>query len=369
MPAKSKTNIRLSSAVQRYLDRIRNEKQSATSQYTARYALARFQKAVATKGDPDPYVHLITDSDMDTYFYGAGGISENIKSVSLNRYRSVLVQFFRYAEDLRWTDISPMAGIKPARPDQPVSRLLLSATEMVQLLDMCGNPIERIGCSLGMNTGLRANDIRHLTVFDANLNNGTIQTEIRKTKKLDIKPITMELDVELHRWLDIYADIAGLPSRHDLPNEWRLVPTYRNAAPRERSQYGVVPNTSVNPKTNEVWVHGHPWVLVQRPLAKLGYPTKGEGFHTLRRSSARALFESLRDANEGRDHALMIVKDFLNHASTAQTEHYLGLNQERTMRDALLRGKSFLPQLASKQQNAEGVSHVNGGRQTMRPAS
>ena len=82
----------------------------------------------------------------------------------------------------------------------------------------------------------------------------------------------------------------------------------------------------------------------------MGYPTKGEGFHTLRRSSARAFFESLRERGEGRDHALMIVKDFLNHASVAQTEHYLGLNQERTIRDALLKDQPFLTRLAGDEQ-------------------
>ena len=212
MPSKSKHNIRLSSAVQRYLDRIRNEKQSERTIYTATAVLSRLKKGLWTKKDPDPWVHLITDTVMDNYCYGPGGIAENIKSVSFNRYRSVLVQFFRYCEDLRWCDESPMLGIRPARPDQAVSRLLLSATEMVMMLDLAVNPIERVGLSLGMNTGLRGNDIRHLTVFDANLTNGVIQTEIRKTKKLDIKPITMELDTELHRYLDIYAEMTGYPS-------------------------------------------------------------------------------------------------------------------------------------------------------------
>jgi len=362
MSSKSKFNIRLSSAVARYLDRIKHEGQSKTSQKTAYYALHRLQKAVATRSDPDPYVHLITDVMMDDYCYGPDGLragsdrwgnKQTIAAVSFNRYRSVLVNFFNHAELMRWTDLSPMAGIRPARPDTPTEKLLLSATEMVSLLEVASNPIERIGCALGMNTGLRSNDVRHLTVFDANLNNGTIQTEIRKTHKLDVKPMTMELESELVRWLDIYAEMTGHRHRSELPNDYLLVPSYRNTAPNETRKWKAVPRPTD--------VHSKPWVLVQRPLAALGYKTRGQGFHTLRRSSARALFESLRASGDGRDHALMIVKDFLNHASVTQTEAYLGLSHERVMRDALLRGKSFLGKLASNEQ-----SELSGGEKVHR---
>lgn len=341
MPPRSKTNLRLSEAVEKYLTRISNEGQSNSSQYTARHALARFQKTVATKRDPDPYLHLITSEVMDDYCYGVDGIRAGIKAVSFNRYRSVLVNFFNHGVNLRWTDVSPMEGISPARPDAQVSRLLLSATEMMSMLDLAANPVERVALSIGMNTGLRANDIRHLTIFDASLSTGTIQTEIRKTRKLDVKPITFDLYNELVRWLDLYASLTGLESRADLPNTWLLVPSYRLPAPKERNRRLVIKPTQV---------HTHPWRMVQRPLAKMGYPTVGEGFHTLRRSSARALFESLRESGEGRDHALMIVKDFLNHASVTQTEHYLGMNMERTIRDALMKDQPFLSRLAEGEQ-------------------
>jgi integrase len=355
MVAKSKNNIRLSAAVARYLDRIKNEKQSETSQYTARYALARFQRAVVQKRDPDPYLHLITDTVMDDYFYGEHGISVGVKSVTLNRYRSVLLTFFRYAEDMRWVDQSPMVGIGRARPDMPVARLLLSATEMMQCLDTAPNPIDRIGLALGMNTGLRGNDIRHLRVFDVNFNNGLLDTFIRKTKKLDVKPITMELEAELRRYLTDYARMTGFDSPSELPNDFLLMPSFRRHSPRETGFYNIVPRPYN--------VHTKPWHIPQRALKALGYPTKGEGFHTLRRSSARALFESLRESGEGRDHALMIVQDFLNHSSTEQTQVYLGLSHERAMRDSLLKGKSFLPGLAVRESAGDtGKKETDGTR-------
>lgn len=349
MSARKHANVRFDQACAHYLERITNAGQSEFSIKTATYALARFGRTVCTKRDPNPFLHTITSAQADDYCYGPEGIRRGVKAITFNRYRSCLKLFFDYAMTMRWVDVNPFDGIDPARPDTPTTHLMLNAGELLALLDHAGNPIERVAMSIGMNTGLRANDIRHLTIFDASLAGGSIQTEIRKTRKLDVKPITMELHNELVVWLDLYAELSELPDRGALPNEWLLVPTYRTPMLWARDQRLVL---------DPVRMHTHPWRLVQRPLARMGYPTKGEGFHTLRRSSARALFESLRTVDTGRDHALMIVKEFLNHASTAQTEHYLGLNAERTIRDALLKDKPFLSAVAKTEQDRVASASV-----------
>jgi hypothetical protein len=52
----------------------------------------------------------------------------------------------------------------------------------------------------------------------------------------------------------------------------------------------------------------------------------------------------------------MVVKEFLNHSSVTQTEHYLGLNQERAIRDTILKDKPFLTALAqTEQERATGT--------------
>lgn len=334
-------NVRLEEAITRYEERIKNLGQAEKTIYTAHYALRRFRIAMAERLGANPWLHNIQAADCDEYCYGANGIRQGVGSYHFNRQRSVLKLLFDYAVMQRWVDTNPMDAIDPARADARRSRLLLNASELLTLQERAGNPVERIALSLGMNTGLRANDLRHLTVFDASLAGGTLQTEIRKTNKLDTKPITMELGVELRRWFITYAEVMGLNGPEELPNEWLLMPSYRLPAPNERAQH-------IHPRPEQML--SHPWRMVQRPLARMGYPTKGEGFHTLRRSSARALFESLRESGEGRDHALMIVKDFLNHASVTQTELYLGLNQERVIRDSLLKDKPFLSSLAQVEQ-------------------
>ena len=333
-------NQRLVQARDWYLERIKNEGQSQTSIRTAQYALERFINTV----HGNPYLHNITPEMMSEYCFGKNGIRVGIQAISFNRYRSVLKSFFDRETDMRWVDVNPVTQAVPrARPDMPKKRLMLNGGELMALVEeYCNTPMERVACSLGMNTGLRSNDVRTLKVFDVSLASGEIQTEIRKTKKLDVKPITAELHVELVRWLDFYAGKMGVGNRGNLPDDWLLLPSYH---------YSPIPNASepcVRFRPYEV--HDHPWRLVQRPLGRMGYPTKGEGFHTLRRSSARAFFELLRESGEARDHALMIVKDFLNHASVAQTEHYLGLDIERTMRDQLLKDKSFLPRLRAVEQ-------------------
>ena len=84
---------------------------------------------------------------------------------------------------------------------------------------------------------------------------------------------------------------------------------------------------------------------VSRALKTLGYTKEDDeprmGVHTLRRSGARALFDVLR--NQGYDGALKRVSAMLHHKNTAMTEHYLGLDIERTQRNDMLRGEIMFP--------------------------
>lgn len=343
MASFSRSMIRLDDACERYLQRSANEGKAGRTIESDRYIL---ECLVAQLGNP--WMHLITDEQMDKYCYGprgmrAGKRDKQIRASSFNRYLSTLRALFAHAVVMHWIDVNPMRSIKSARADSPTPKLLLGASELQALLDACISPVERIACALGMNTGMRANDIRHLTIGDMSLAQGILQTEIRKTAGLDDKPITMDLHRELIRWLNEYARLMGLADRGELPNDWLLVPVQR--APSTFSKPGEGKYILYPDK-----MYKNPWVLVQRPLGRLGHKPSGQGFHTLRRSSARVFFESLRDRGEGRDHALMIVKDFLNHASTAMTERYLGLSAERAIRDSLLRDQPFISAMAQDEQ-------------------
>ena len=80
--------------------------------------------------------------------------------------------------------------------------------------------------------------------------------------------------------------------------------------------------------------------VVQDALRRVGLPTGRQGAHTVRRSIARLLFDSLTD--RGFDGALRVVGALLGHSSVAVTQHYLGVaGDERTLH-ATLRGRSLL---------------------------
>lgn len=350
-------NIRLSEACAVYVKRVEAEgKALATVQFTGK-VLTRLRATL--KGDP--YVHIISPAMLDNFCYGAAGIRTNSRTGTpmsaggFNRYVSVLRGFFGHALALGWTSLNPMTTVSALKADPERPRLLLNASELLAMLEHCCNPLERFACALAMNTGLRAGDLTRLTVFDVSLAGGTIQTQIRKTGKYDIKPVTMELHQELVRWLDTYADLTRLTSPAELADDWYLIPTYRTPSPREVDR-----RIKLRPLTR----HQTPYRLVQRPLARMGYPTRQEGFHTLRRSSARIFFETLRSAGDGRDHALMVVQDFLNHSSTVQTQRYLGLNQERAIRNLRLQGQPFLSAAREHEQDrlntesARKVEHI-----------
>lgn len=334
--------IRLGQAVSDYIERCKLEDKSATSIESRQHVLGR----MAREFGPNTYVHLIDLVAVERYAMALrngklAGQRGPLGANSFNHYRSILRSFFEWTVAYGYIDSDPMRGVQPAKVSQPKPRLMLSATDLLALLDHCTNPVERMACAVGMNTGLRAVDALRLTIFDVNQASGYVQTEIRKIRAFDGKGITADLGHELAMYYKEYARLAGLDGPEDLPSEWLLLPSYRGALPTETP--GIKDLKPYTPMRNA-------YRLVQRPLERMGYPTYNEGFHTLRRSSARVLFEMLRDSDEGKDHALMIVKAFLNHKDTAQTEHYLGLDHERATRDKLMKGMPFLTAEAAREQ-------------------
>jgi integrase len=175
---------------------------------------------------------------------------------------------------------------------------------------------------------------------------GYISTKIQKTGGVDRKPITQELDEELNRWLACYGANRHYYPVGGLPNTHLLVPSYT-----------IDPQGGLHLRPLQKLTHPHR--LVQRAIASLDLPTEGEGFHTLRRSSARAFFEQLRQSSNA-DHALMVVKSFLNHKNVSQTEHYLGISTERVLRDEALRGQSFLTRHTEATESVPGTITLRG---------
>lgn len=257
---------------------------------------------------------------------------------SFNNYRQYLMMFFRFCVAEGWLPRNPMRHVDPA-PVIRRPRLQLSAQELLAVLDGA-EPRDRVALSLGMNTALRAGDIMSLTVGSVNLSNNELTAFIQKNQKFDVLPICAELREELLRWFKSYAEAEGLTDwESELPNEWILVPPMQFQA---TNVWKPALGGQCVYKTGSVY--SHPETIVQRALARLGYPTRSEGFHTLRRSTARRFYDLALE--EGIPDPIRMSQALLGHQRRNTTEIYLGLTVEKEMRDDLLRGKSFLRRVA-----------------------
>jgi integrase len=223
-----------------------------------------------------------------------------------------------------------------------VERRRLAPDEMLQLLEAVVDPRERglIACS--MNTGLRAGEITSITIGDVDLELGEIYLFRSKTSSDDRLPITARLERELRAWLTAYArELAEQPMRADM----LLFPA--RTAPRLRGgNRPGEPRIMLLGALQPYKPIGHPQRIIQRAMRAVGFEvTFQEGLHTLRRSAARALFEHItaHASEPGYDSALRTTASFLGHKNTTTTELYLGLSGDRRKRDAILRGKDFLP--------------------------
>jgi integrase len=282
------------------------------------------------------------------------------KSAStFSNYRQYSMMFFEFCRKEGWVDRNPMRHVDSVSIPKRI-RLQLTAEEMLSMLDSA-SPRDRIALALGMNTGLRALDIMSLKVGAANLFNNKLAAWIEKTDKEDLLPINSELRAELIRWLQHYAEVNDM-TIEQLPNQWTLVPpAHFQGFNVWRPELG----GKIVYKTTSRYTH--PEKIVHRALEKLGLATKGEGFHTLRRSAARALFD-LAGA-EGVPDPIRIPQAMLGHQNRQTTEIYLGITHEKQLLDDLLRGKSFLGRVRQNDRDAIADAPVvpqtdqNGGRQ------
>jgi len=223
----------------------------------------------------------------------------------------------------------PMATWRQQAPPE-TERLRIPFAKWGMLFDVAKHPQERIVLATGLYLFLRASEQQALRLKDVDLSSNRILVWRSKTKQHDWMPISSELDVELRRWL------TWLAETHAPNDEHFLICARRKDSKRENNRWGV--SYLVNPERP---LH-KPSLVVQRILKRAGFEVeKGQGEHTLRRSGARAYFDSLVD--QGYDGALRRVQAMLGHRHSLMTEHYLGLNIDRELRNKALAGQPMFP--------------------------
>ena len=280
----------------------------------------------------------ITERHVAGYFAARQG--SGVQPQSLNLELSILRDLWRFAirRKAARAGSDPFAERRPFRVI-PKPRLRIPPAEFPRLLDAATHPRDRMVVALGLYCLLRQGEITALRIQDVDLANGYIHAVITKSSKIDDMPISEELDGELRRWLTWYTQHVGAPLN---PN-WYLVPA--KTPPRAVGKALLDPDlAALRPATRMT----NPERAIHRAMAAAGYDLRAddgssrrEGVHTLRRSSARALFDTLSE--QGHDEALRIVQATLHHASVVVTEGYIGVEIDKRKRDGIIKGKKMFP--------------------------
>lgn len=297
--------------------------------------LQDFSRWVGAEFGENTYLTDIDQTDMVRYFKRLR--PPTYAAASYNNYRQYLNAFWTYATRSGWVTSNPMLDVKAMKPDRRI-RLQLSAEELLAALDGA-SPRDRVALAIGMNTALRAFDIVSLTVGQVNLIDNLLVAWVEKQDVEREFAITTELRAELLRWMRHYALETGW-TLETLPNNYRLVPAAHNSALGHDFSAGS--RTVYKPLGERAM--SNPEKIVHRALARLGHPTQGEGFHTMRRSALRALYDLAKD--DGIPDPIRVPQTLAGHASRRTTEIYLGVTHEQQLTDEMLRGRSFLGRAA-----------------------
>jgi site-specific recombinase XerD len=287
--------------------------------------------------DPFDPIGGVTSRDVENYFIDEVQV-RNKSAGSYNKVIGSLRGFLTFCASRGWVKTDLLANIKKRPPQGKRPRLYLNAHELVALLGHAENPRDRCMLAVAMNSAFRASELVGLTIADVDLANGFLRVYVMKSKTWDLFPITSELDTELRLWMTIYS--AALQADGiELDGSMMLFPA--------RAWQRYLPgDDGILVRTDGPW-QPHKAVykavtVVHRTLKLAGYDELAfEGWHTIRRSLGRLLFD---DANaNGRDRALVEVASALHHKSVATTEIYLNMEVEREARDRRLAANHSCP--------------------------
>lgn len=334
-----RTSISLSAAADAYAAHVRA---TGVSENTVKNKTQIVIHALREWGDMQ--VRSIRPVHVDNLF-AAGGWSTSTRNLYLGNLR----MFFAWCrhQGHMGRDSDPTFGWRNQRVSRD-ERLRVPVEQFPDLLDAATHPRDRAVLALGLFTFLRASEIVTLKIGDLDLSAMELSIYRHKTRQYDVLPVVDELREEMVRWFNWYrADTNGLQ-----PN-WYLTPAKHKPSVGWADGQRVAIQTDVHLRPEAKVTHVYE--IAQRALVAIGYDPGREGCHTLRRSGSRALFDALR--SEGYDGALMRVSSMLGHADTRITERYIGLDLERSQRNALLAGRRMFPQM----QRESGLRVVREG--------
>lgn len=277
-------------------------------------------------------VSAITAEDIDRYVADMGETRASSRNLRVRKVR----QFFGWCQRRGYVVANPVER-RPERED-PFDPMFIPASRFSDLLDCTDNPRDRMVVAVGLHLFLRSSEMQTLRVGDLDFraDGSRVRTTQHKTAGVDYMPVSLELEREIHDYLGWYWRETTYADESFLLPGLRRVNTASNSYPGDGRFHRVPARLEVEPRLPV----SKPHRVIQKALAEMGLPILRQGGHTLRRSGARALFDSLR-VQQGVDGALQVVKSMLHHKDQAMTERYLGIAPEREIRDELISGKQM----------------------------
>lgn len=323
--------MRLSEATDRYLTHCQARGQAATTLATKRAALAALRRAA---GDID--TARVDAREVDLMFTANSHWSYGTRNLRL----TCLVGFFKWCRFMKFMpkDSDPCYGWT-AIEYTPAEKTRIPYHEWPRLWAACETPVDTIIVATGLFLFLRGSEQREIQLKHVHLYRGEIEIHRVKGKAWDTMPISSELEGYLREHLEFLASIGiSDPEHYLIPSKFSPLNLKGGQGFRKGSggYNGAVPFC-------------RPYDYVKAILNRAGYPTEHEGEHTLRRSGARAYFDSM--VTQGYDGALRRVQSMLGHKKATTTEIYLGLSLDRHRRNTDLRGRPMFPPV----QNAKVV--------------
>lgn len=329
----------LSPAIEDYLRFRHSQDYSKHTLAVDRQVLKKF---LATVGNI--WCHQIADKHVTRHFDAA---TKTRAAHALGNDYGVLGRFFAWARHTGRmpVDCDPMYG---RRRPQPVrkERNRVHVTDFSRLLDEAGkiSPRDRALIAVLLYTLMRDSELCSLRIRDLDLQSGSLNVRVHKSRLEDRMPVSLELDREMRRWLTTYTEQVG-----HLDPGYFLIPA-RGVSPVHNELGRIAHHKSIYRPTKPVTNLAR---LVKPALHKIGFETvkldgspANEGAHTIRRSGARALFDALVDG--GYDHSLRVVQSMLHHSSVQMTERYIGITADRRSRDELVRGREMYPSTSGR---------------------
>lgn len=214
-------------------------------------------------------------------------------------------RFFEYLEQANLIFIDPTTAIKEPKSVKIIPKAVLTRTELLRLLDQ-----PNLGTRLGIrdraiielldSTGIRKQELRNLTIYDADLTARELRIKQGKGQKDRIIPVGKHAVRFIREYID------------------KIRPHYTKHRRSERSLFVDIHGKSIDPQALTVMIKKYV------KSAKIKKPVTA---HTLRHGFATALSKNGAD--------IVAIQKMLGHAHLSTTEIYirsLGLDIKRAHR-------------------------------------